>query len=414
MKAMAQWAFLVYLAGDNNLSDAGEADLAEMRQVGSTPDGHVVVQFDRAGPQGTRRYFIQKDGLGEETTDLGETDSGSSAELLKFVDWALAEFPAERHALVLWSHGTGWAPQELEQIARQAGAQDATPQEAVECSGAATGQVFFRKTLERIYALPTWPERAICMDDGSGHALDTLQLAEILTHVQAVLGRKLDLLGMDACLMCSLEVAYQVRSACQYCVASEMPIPSRGWPYEAILKRLAAQPGLSAGALADAIVQEYIQSYATLDPLRPVSLAALDLERTAAAARALDRVAQALSGCLPGKAAEIWDAHRGSKRFTGALTDIKGLCENLANNANLPGAKDAARAALAALQPGAEGFVRALGLHGQLAADCGGVTVYLPALSPPSRFYPDLAFAKDSAWPRLLQDYHKALKSRKG
>jgi hypothetical protein len=55
MMALAKWAYLVYLAGDNDLSDAGEADLAEMRRVGSTADVHLVAQFDHAGGQGTRR-----------------------------------------------------------------------------------------------------------------------------------------------------------------------------------------------------------------------------------------------------------------------------------------------------------------------------------------------------------------------
>ena len=34
----AKWTFMLYMAGDNNLSSAGDADLAELRQVGSTPD----------------------------------------------------------------------------------------------------------------------------------------------------------------------------------------------------------------------------------------------------------------------------------------------------------------------------------------------------------------------------------------
>ena len=33
----SKWTFMVYMAGDNNLSSAGEEDLREMRRVGSLP-----------------------------------------------------------------------------------------------------------------------------------------------------------------------------------------------------------------------------------------------------------------------------------------------------------------------------------------------------------------------------------------
>ncbi len=55
----AKWTFMVYLAGDNNLSTAGDNDLEEMRQVGSTNDVNIVVEFDNAGSLGTNRYRIE-------------------------------------------------------------------------------------------------------------------------------------------------------------------------------------------------------------------------------------------------------------------------------------------------------------------------------------------------------------------
>jgi len=49
MTPLAEWAFVVYLAGDNNLSDAGDQDLAEMRSLGATDEVNIVVEFDNAG-----------------------------------------------------------------------------------------------------------------------------------------------------------------------------------------------------------------------------------------------------------------------------------------------------------------------------------------------------------------------------
>src|SRR5215213_6963661 len=96
----ARWAVMIYLAGDNNLSAAGEADLQEMRTVGSTAETQVVVQFDCAGDRGTQRFLLQHKGTGEQLQDLGETDAGSPDVLLDFVRWAARNYRAERYALI--------------------------------------------------------------------------------------------------------------------------------------------------------------------------------------------------------------------------------------------------------------------------------------------------------------------------
>ncbi len=37
MKGKVKWTFMVYLAGDNNLSEAGEKDLGEMNDLCPSP-----------------------------------------------------------------------------------------------------------------------------------------------------------------------------------------------------------------------------------------------------------------------------------------------------------------------------------------------------------------------------------------
>ena len=61
------WGFLVYIAGDNNLSDAGLEDIRELCQVGATPQTHVGVEIDTYGEHtGSIRYEIsEKDYSGQ-------------------------------------------------------------------------------------------------------------------------------------------------------------------------------------------------------------------------------------------------------------------------------------------------------------------------------------------------------------
>ena len=56
-----RWAILVYIADDNDLSDAGLRDIQEMCEVGSSCDLHVGVEIDTRGEHtGSIRYEITK------------------------------------------------------------------------------------------------------------------------------------------------------------------------------------------------------------------------------------------------------------------------------------------------------------------------------------------------------------------
>jgi hypothetical protein len=50
------------MAGDNNLEGAGREDLDEMKNVGSTAQVNILVQFDTEENK-TTRYRIEKDKL---------------------------------------------------------------------------------------------------------------------------------------------------------------------------------------------------------------------------------------------------------------------------------------------------------------------------------------------------------------
>jgi len=153
MRTKAKWTFMVYMAGDNSLSSAGDVDLREMRTVGSNTDVNIVVQFDNAGNSGTNRYLIRHDGLDEPTIFLNETDSGSPNVLGDFISWTAQTYRAERYALILWSHGNGWQPTELDRIAKSVASPQYNSRELANRSSS-TGKTFFRTTWERLFQLP--------------------------------------------------------------------------------------------------------------------------------------------------------------------------------------------------------------------------------------------------------------------
>ena len=143
--ATAEWTYMVYLAGDNNLSAAAIADINEMEQSGSSDKVNVVVQAEFSptytpsvpgltkshspavrdginigiGIPGAANGFASVRGriirdfdpawISSPLQSLGSNvDMGKAQTLTDFINWSKQNYPARNYALVLWSHGDGW------------------------------------------------------------------------------------------------------------------------------------------------------------------------------------------------------------------------------------------------------------------------------------------------------------------
>jgi len=409
MNGMAKWTFMVYMAGDNTLSDAGDNDLEEMRTVGSTPGVNVVVEFDKAGDSGTNRYHVQRDGVNEQVDPLGETDCGDPQTLIKFVSWAKENFPADRYALILWSHGSGWTPSEVDRVAREDGFKDYNSREASVRSATPLGRSFFRSSVKKVFQLPNHT-RAICFDDMTKHSLDTIELGNVLANVRKTLGQDLDLLGMDACWMSNFEVAYQVQPYVKYVVASEDTEPNNGWPYDAVLGKLVKEPDMATSELADYIVNAYIKYYIGRNWTKPVTLSALDLSNVKALADPLDKLANALISHMPETSREVSSAQLNALFFFHeTLWDIANFNEELGKLTIYEEVRKATKELNAALKRGSKNFIIAESNLGAEVKRCGGVTIHLlTPLKHISKYYADLDYAKKHRWFDMLKAYHRA------
>ena len=105
-------------------------------------------------------------------------------------------------------------------------------------------------------------ERGIAYDDQAQDFLDNIELKKVLANIRKKLKRNIDILGMDACLMSMVEVAYQMRDAVDYSVGSEESEPNEGWPYDRILKALAANPAMTPELRRNASNINIVQSVA--------------------------------------------------------------------------------------------------------------------------------------------------------
>lgn len=408
----SRWAFMVYMAGNNSLSDAAGVDLAELRKVGSSEDVKVLGFVKQSGTNSAQRFVVNKAGANEKVEDLGNVDSGSPQTVIDFFRWGVDNAPADKYCLVLWNHGGGWAPDDFDQIY--------TPVRMVErnlraeLNGLAKRSVaraVFSTTVGKVLNQPTAVERMICVDDGSGHSLDTIEVGNVLKAAAAKTGRPIDVFGMDACLMSGLEVASQVTKSCLVVAGSELVEPGAGWSYEALLRALAAKPRMDGVELGKAIVSSYIDSYRNSHQEWPVTQSAIRTGGLSGLSTAIDSLATALKRTVRTQWAAVFSAHtRISEVYAHTdLYDLREFCLNLRKSIADVRVKAAANDVIKALKP--NGCVIAQGHLGAQVTNTGGVSVYLPRPGQSiSKYYSDLEFAKQHGWDDFLSAYHAAAK----
>jgi hypothetical protein len=418
-----QWSILVYLAGDNDLDGAGVTDLREMKQVGSNADIHIVCQFDREGPElQTNRYYITKGGSVEKDVvqQLGETNTGDPKVLADFIRWGAKNYPARHYLLVLWNHGSGWDDTNIYRAAR--GALKLNVTRKGEAFGAARGartpsgrasvalgqlrsmaNKRFRRALFSSTISTAIQTRAIAFDDNAQDFLDSVEMKRVLGGAKRIFGKKIDIVGMDACLMSMAEVAYQVRASCDIAVGSEEVEPGDGWPYHKILGALAAKPSMAPSELSKVIVREYIRSYG---PSEAVTQSALDLAQLADLRTAIDALAARLTALSANEMANLAAVRAQVQSYdTPDYVDLVDLCALL--QARIPALRAAADEVIAR----ARGAVIANASKGAAVRDSNGVSIYFPAKSV-SPLYAKLDFAKRTRWDEFLAAYHRQIVRR--
>jgi hypothetical protein len=419
---MRKWTVMVYLAGDNNLDSAGVVDLKEMKRVGSTDDVAVAAQFDRTGNKGTtKRYFLRKGGTLEAdvVADLGETNTGDPKVLRDFILWAAGAYPAEHYMTVIWNHGSGWDDEDLyragrslkRNIVRRGSTISATDfSSAVSLSTARAitrgglKRALFSTSIEK--ALTT---RAIAFDDGARDFLDNIEMKQVFSSVAEKLGRKIDIIGMDACLMNMIEVHYQMKDTALFCVGSEQVEPGDGWPYDTVLAALAAKPAMPPGDLSAIIVDRYLKSYNASDG---VTQSACDVGRAEVTAAAVDRLARVLTEGLSGAAAGMAVVEARSRvqsYYTTDYVDLADLCLLLMQHPDMKELQAASQAVIDALVK--KGMVVKSGYKGAEVKHSHGLSIYFPTKKV-SPLYAKLDFAKQTKWGAFLKAYLGKMKRR--
>ena len=412
----AQWQVLAYLAADNDLEGELLSDLAEMERVGSTPGVvEILAQVDRSPGNdaskgnwhGTRRYYVTRGTDPRRINsrllaDLGPTNTGDPGVLESFIRFGALRYLARATALMLLNHGSGfYVPPDMQSHTR----------ETHEASAPQAGRrrrppPIFHTTRERLRT--TAPaDRGIAYDDSAADCLDNQELKRVLATAHRALGRKVDLVGMDACLMTMIEVAYQLRDHAQVLVGSEEVEPGPGWPHSTILADLTKSSTMTGPELGAAIVQRYVESYRHGG--EDATQSAIDLGQLDELVEAVDVLARRLLAGI--KSAAVAASLLGARRktlqfFEGLYVDLHHLAANLATATGNGRIADACRDVQRIIDGDeVRSPIIAQGHVGASMAPARGLSIYFPLFLDRSALYRELDFARATHWADFLDAY---------
>lgn len=239
---LAEWTIVAYLQADNNLAPYANYNINDMQRVGSSKSVNMLVQWDQPKNNKTWRYYIEKG----KRTDAGSLDKemgiNPEQELIDMMKWASTNYPAKRYMMILWNHGNGVSDRKIKN------GKELNPL-------AGWIQVPGSNNTPR-------KDRGILYDDSQSTFLTNQALTRVCKSVKTILGKNIDIVGMDACMMAMVEVAHNLRNNVDMLVGSQETEPGEGWPYSAFLAALSEKPSLfGAQELANTIVLAYDNFY---------------------------------------------------------------------------------------------------------------------------------------------------------
>ena len=354
----AEWTFMVYLDADNNLEPYGWTNLEWLEGVGSDKDVNFVVLFDILSGDADLLYVEQGESVsvGGDYGYPKEVNMADPAVLEEFVEICVADYPADKYALILWDHGGGW--------------------------------------------------RGLCWDDttheetGVSDCITMVELRDALVGAKEDTGAMIDVVGFDLCLMAMPEVAYQVRDCADYVVFSEETVPGYGFPYDAIANHLVADPTMDGREFACVIVEDYADYYASINGYVDTTISAFDMACMGQLKDAVDYLGtELLDGIRVYMNSIQRDLIMAQEYYYPYNIDLKGFALNLQSDLVIAddGIKDAAKMVEAAVDAGVIACEN--GMHNYKSY---GIAIYAPTTNDGMHSikdtYIDVPFATETSW----------------
>ncbi len=200
--SQAHRTILVYMLADNNLGETYRFDTQNINDMLTVANnnglrgGNLIIYRDAYdGPPQLIKIESKKGKAGKQVVvkEYPDRNSATTEVMREVINETVALFPADEYGLILWSHSTGWAPQNSSIALSPA-----------PCS-----------------SLP--PTRSFGLDDKYYIELDEMANAIPDGQFQFILN--------DACFTAGVEYAYQLRHKTNFLIGSAAEVMGAGMPY---------------------------------------------------------------------------------------------------------------------------------------------------------------------------------------
>jgi len=342
---------------------------------------NILIQWEKPEINTLQRYKITEKGL-EFIQDLPQKDYPEK--IVDFVKWGISTYPSKYIALILSGHGTGIIDPKIP------------------------------------------PVKGILFELENRTYLNNQQLSKAMSQIKnKILGeKKLDIIGMNACLMAGIEVQYQIKDEAIIFIGSEEKENAPGWLLSKIFKELVLH-SLTPVELANIIVDTY-GSYYRYHKLPYFTLSAVNLENIDNLKNNLDEIITQIQDCQKVPYGDeikkiIQDARKDCLQFSHPeYIDLgsfyselqKNLREPLSHEPKIKDLKKKLRSGIKLIEK-----IVIAKTTGKEVSQAKGISIYYPKHPPNHQHLPNhpkrlflhpsylkTKFAKESKWLQFLKD----------
>lgn len=243
----------IYVCGGDAESNYGSASdlIKEMTEIEYPENVRVIVQTGGANswkegiiaPDRLDRFEITNGGV-IKADSVEDNNMGNSQTLIDFLKWGNETYPADDRMVIIWGQG-----------------------------GSSVGGIAY----------------------DARHNYDSLTPGEI-AYALSKSGENYSMVGLDGCMMSSLETAAAISPYASYMTASEEIMPC-SWDYRTWLEFAAQNPTCSPLDIGKKICDSYYNKCVDLGQEDYVTVAVTDLSKTTALLQAFDGLAGKLNTC---------------------------------------------------------------------------------------------------------------------
>lgn len=413
--ADAEWTILVYVQANNNLADYAEKNFSDMASIGSSDKLNILVEWHQPKKQGAWRYKIDKNKMTFDACVSPESDGNDPQDLVNAMQWAVSQYPAKKYSLVLWNHGIGvidplWGkyhPWNGNSIINPKVVKE-NPRIQIEGITTHPSKKSHKKNNSK--KIKHEDTRGILFNDQTRTYMTNQQLTQALASIKehVLKGKKINILGMDACLMAMVEIGYQTKDYVDILVASEEVELAHGWSYSSFLQGI-KNTITTPEQLAQSIVLTYEKYYK--NRVQFFTQSAINLDKMDLVKESLDLVVYHTKQCKDAKInidQAIKKARNSCQQFSAQnyvdlhsfLTEYYTQVNSLPTSTKITDLKNAIHAGIKIVETSVLAYTA-----GQYLKRAKGLSIYYPT-GHIDASYARTDFAQQSLWLCLLNDFN--------